>query len=252
MSIASAPPAWEPPSAKDVRTSVAVRWEMRKIVKFVGNWLPAALTQIGRGDDLDASGGIRNTHPMEIPKSASADGGFKEPWVIRNSVNAIASKGLYEAAGCVPWINLELLEDARRAGGDEPTWGLVVYFAEHHFGLHKPSPPDGVSSADGVSSELPMIFPGILEGYASDLMDLEAAAKAESYPCLRVVAAQAVLYAWYYAMATRLRALSTMIPQTSTDLAVLWRCGRQVTLRVRVVKSTSDLAALGMEARGYD
>jgi hypothetical protein len=195
---------------------------------------------------------------MEIPKSASADGGFKEPWRIWNSVNAIASKGLYEAAGCVPWIDLELLEVARHAGGDEPTWGQVVACAEHHFGLHRQqSPPDGVSSADGVSSELPtMIFPGILEGYASDLVALEAAAKTKSYPNVRVVAAHAVLYAWYYAMATRLLALSASVTetvaQTSRDVAVLWRCGRQVTLRVRVVKSNSDLAALGMEARGYD
>jgi hypothetical protein len=250
-----ASPTWQPPSAKDVRTSVAVRQEMQKIVKFVDATLPTVLTRMGRGADLDKSGGVRNATPMPIPVSAKADGGFKEPWRIANSVNSVASKGLYEAAGCATWINLELLEKKRLAGGEEPTWTLIKDFGEHHFSLGETdqtqSLPDGASSADGVSSELPMIFPGVLEGYVLDLADLETAAKDQSYPHVRVVSAHPMVYAWYYAMAKRLLSLLALPSQTSRDrVEVLWRCGRQVTLRVRVTESPSDLALLGMEARG--
>ena len=159
---------------------------------------------------------------------------YKAPWDSQRATRALASMGMYEAAGNVMWLS-PFPEDACAAinAGDKPTWDQVVDIQERHFSPSAVAPPHGSPSQH--------VFPVAMLAHVPHR---EIVRGQPHFPgSLTLVTGHVYLYAWFLGV---LRAFQSGNVEA---VASLWQAALMVTIQLRAGLSTAELAVLSIQHR---
>ena len=223
-------PRWEDPGDSNASTTDALR-QMRSLVPWVRQELPAAMTRLG----FKVDGDVAAVSPLKIEKKndTSKLSNFKETWTPANCVSSIATTGLYEAGGSLFWLDPGFVGGHVPLLHQAPQWSVVAKYAQEFFGRTACG-----AAEEGESGLGRLLFPCVVEAYECD-----AERDWSKMPrSLKLLAGQPMLFAWYLAAA---RAL-----QRSDDalLTVLWQAALTCTVRVEATDSVAKLAVSAVAA----
>ena len=223
-------PRWEDPGDSNASTTDALR-QMRSLVPWVRQELPAAMTRLG----FKVDGDVAAMSPLKIEKESKTSklSNFKETWTPANCASSIATTGLYEAGGSLFWLDPGFVGGHVPLLHQAPQWSVVAKYTQEFF-----SRTACGAAEEGESGLGRLLFPCVVEAYECD-----AGRDWSKMPrSLKLLAGQPMLFAWYLAAA---RAL-----QRSDDalLTVLWQAALTCTVRVEATDSVAKLAVSAVAA----
>jgi hypothetical protein len=178
---------------------------------------------------------LHEHQPLLIVKAAKDASlrSYKAPWDRQSASNALATTGMYEAAGNIVWARLfTISKEMEKVSGTPVLWQQVVEVADQFFS-------EAAYCDDAAKPVNRIMFPITMFVNAPAQMHIAAALHFNS--CLDLITGHAFLYAWWFAMFKALR------DDAATLVASLWQCGLTATIHLRKGMDTKTMATLSCQ-----
>jgi hypothetical protein len=178
-------------------------------------------------------------HIEEKQKNTGSLKSYKAPWDKGAASDALATAGVYEAAGNLVWARVfPLSQEMETVAGAPVAFEQVVELADHFFTSDAFVATQGTTAVpDGQKAAVPrIVFPITMHVNAS--ADLNIANAPHFNSCLDLITGHAFLYAWWYAMFRAVR------DDATTLVASLWQCGLTTTIHLRQGLDVQSMATI--------
>ena len=164
---------------------------------------------------------------IEEKKNTGSLKSYKAPWDKGAASDALATAGMYEAAGNIVWARVfPVSQEMETVAGAPVAFEQVVELADHFFTTDAFVATQGTAVPEGQNAAVPrIVFPITMHVNASADLNIGNASHFNS--CLDLITGHAFLYAWWYAMFRAVR------DDATTLVASLWQCGLTTTIHLR-------------------